>query len=140
MLYQSKAYLHFSHIFKALVNNIKKRVLICDDDTDILFICSYIFEKQGIEVVTRTHCNNIVETVKDLKPDIILMDNWIPESGGIVASRTIKEDRSLNHIPIVYFSANNDIQALAREAGADAYLSKPFELEDLRKITVQLMG
>lgn len=117
----------------------KKRILICDDDTDILFICSYIFEKQGIEVVTRTHCNNIVETVKDVKPDVILMDNWIPDSGGIVASRSIKDDIELNHIPIVYFSANNDIQALATEAGADAYLAKPFDLEDLRKITTSLM-
>lgn len=120
-------------------NNIKKRVLICDDDTDILFICSYIFEKQGIEVITRTHCNDIVETVKDVKPDVILMDNWIPDCGGVIASRSIKDHFDLNHIPIVYFSANNDIQALAFEAGADAYLAKPFDLEDLRKITASLM-
>ena len=120
-------------------NELKKKVLICDDDADILFICSYIFEKQGIEVITRTHCNNIVETVRDVKPDVILMDNWIPDSGGIVASRSIKEDIDLNHIPIIYFSANNDIQALANEAGADAYLAKPFDLEDLRKITTSLI-
>lgn len=117
----------------------KKRVLICDDDADILFICSYIFEKQGMEVVTQTHCNNIVETVKNVQPDVILMDNWIPDSGGIIASRTIKENIELNHIPIVYFSANNDIQALAREAGADAFLAKPFDLDDLRKITTSLI-
>ena len=120
-------------------NELKKKVLICDDDADILFICSYIFEKQGIEVITRTHCNNIVETVRDVRPDVILMDNWIPDSGGIVASRSIKEDIDLNHIPIIYFSANNDIQALANEAGADAYLAKPFDLEDLRKITTSLI-
>ncbi len=120
-------------------DNVKKRVLICDDDADILFICSYIFEKQGIEVFTRTHCNNIIETVKDVQPHVILMDNWIPDSGGIVASRTIKDDTELSHIPIVYFSANNDIKALAEEAGADAFLAKPFDLEDLKKITESLM-
>lgn len=119
--------------------DLKKRVLICDDDADILFICSYIFEKQGIEVVTRTHCNNIVEAVKDIQPDLILMDNWIPDSGGIVASRTIKESTDCNHIPIIYFSANNDIQALAQEAKADAFLAKPFDLEELKKITISLM-
>ena len=117
----------------------KKRLLICDDDVDILFICTYIFEKQGIEVITRTHCNNIVEIVKDVQPDVILMDNWIPDSGGIVASRTIKEHNEFNHIPIVYFSANNDVQALAREAGADAFLAKPFDLEDLKNITTTLL-
>lgn len=121
------------------MTDMKKRVLICDDDADILFICSYIFEKQGMEVVTQTHCNNIVETVKTIQPDVILMDNWIPDSGGIVASRNIKEDTELNHIPIVYFSANNDIQALALEAGADAFLAKPFDLDDLRKITTSLI-
>ncbi len=117
----------------------KKRVLICDDDADILFICSYVFEKQGIEVVTQTHCNNIVETVKSVQPDVILMDNWIPDTGGIIASRNIKENVELNHIPIVYFSANNDIQQLAREAGADAFLAKPFDLEELKNITTSFM-
>lgn len=130
------AELFSAHCMKS---DIKKRVLICDDDTDILFICSYIFEKQGIDVITRTHCNNIVETVKDVQPDLILMDNWIPDSGGIVASRTIKEHIDTNHIPIVYFSANNDIQTLAREAKADAFLAKPFDLEELKKITTSLM-
>ena len=117
----------------------KKRVLICDDDTDILFICSYIFEKQGCEVHTRTHCNNIIDMVKEIEPDVILMDNWIPDSGGIVASRTIKSDEELQHIPIVYFSANNDIKALAQEAGADAFLAKPFDLEELEKVIENLM-
>ena len=117
----------------------KKRVLICDDDTDILFICSYIFEKQGREVHTRTHCNNIVEMVKEVAPDVIPMDNWIPDSGGIIASRTLKNDNSLQHIPIVYFSANNDIKALAQEAGADAFLSKPFDLEELEQVVDKLI-
>ncbi len=117
----------------------KKRVLICDDDTDILFICSYIFEKQGCEVHTRTHCNNIVEMVKEVEPDVILMDNWIPDSGGIIASRALKNDNTLQHIPIVYFSANNDIKALAQEAGADAFLAKPFDLEELEQVVDKLI-
>lgn len=118
----------------------KKKVLICDDDTDILFICSYIFEKQGCEVYTRTHCNNIIDMVKEIEPDVILMDNWIPDTGGIVASRAIKADENLQHIPIVYFSANNDIKALAQEAGADAFLAKPFDLEELEKVIEKLIN
>ena len=77
--------------------------------------------------------------VKEIGPDVILMDNWIPDSGGIVASRTIKSNEELQHIPIVYFSANNDIKALAQEAGADAFLAKPFDLEELEKIIEGLM-
>lgn len=117
----------------------KKRVLICDDDPDILFICSYIFEKQGCEVNTSTHCNNIIEMVSEIKPDIILMDNWIPDTGGIVASRTLKSHDAFKNIPIVYFSANNDIKTLAQQAGADAFLAKPFDLEELEKIIDSLL-
>ena len=116
-----------------------KRVLIFDDDIDILSICTYILEEQGWEVKTSTHCNNIVETVRGFMPNVILMDNWIPDSGGIVASRTIKSDEALQHIPIVYFSANNDIKTLAQEAGADAFLAKPFDLEELERVIERLM-
>lgn len=117
----------------------KKRVLICDDDADILFICSYIFEKQDFEVHTRNHCNQILEMVETIQPDIILMDNWIPDTGGIVAAQTIKGSDDFNHIPIVFFSANNDIKALAKEAKADAYLAKPFDLDELEKLIDHLL-
>jgi two-component system cell cycle response regulator DivK len=116
-----------------------KRVLICDDDTDILSICTYILEKQGFEVTTSTHCNNILDIVKEAQPNVILMDNWIPDAGGIVASQTIKEQEEYRKIPIVYFSANNDIKALAEKAGADAFLAKPFDLEDLEKIIKKIV-
>lgn len=111
-----------------------KRVMIFDDDLDILSICSYILEEQGWEVHTSTHCNNIVENVDKVKPDVILMDNWIPETGGIIATQTLKKHPEFKNIPIIYFSANNDIQSLAKQAGADTYLEKPFDLTELEEI------
>ena len=116
-----------------------KKVLICDDDTDILSICTYILEKQGFEVTTSVHCNNILDIVKGVQPNVILMDNWIPDAGGIVASQTIKNSDEFKNIPIVYFSANNDIKALAAKAGADAFLPKPFDLEELENIIKELV-
>jgi two-component system cell cycle response regulator DivK len=62
------------------------------------------------------------------------MDNWIPDSGGIVATQTLKSTDSLKDIPVVYFSANSDIQMLANRAGAEAYLAKPFDLNELEHI------
>lgn len=111
-----------------------KRILICDDDEDILSICTYILEENGWEVHTRNHCKNIVETVEGIMPDIILMDNWIPDMGGIKATQAIKGTPNLVHIPIIYFSANNDVKALARVAGADNFLAKPFDIDELEKI------
>ena len=111
-----------------------KRILICDDDSDILSICTYILEEQGWEVHTRTHCNNILDVIGDIKPQVILMDNWIPETGGIKATQAIKSVDEFRNIPVVYFSANNDIKSLAEQAGADTFLAKPFDIDELERV------
>lgn len=111
-----------------------KRILICDDDTDILSICTYILEEQGWEVHTRTHCNNIVAAVEEIQPRVILMDNWIPDVGGIKATQAIKNVENFRNIPIVYFSANNDVKSLAQQAGADTFLAKPFDIDELERV------
>jgi len=111
-----------------------KRIIIFDDDEDILSICSYILSQQGWEVLTYTDCNEIVERVSAAAPAVILMDNWIPDAGGIIATQTLKNSDHLKHIPVIYFSANSDIQLLANHAGAETYLAKPFDLDELEKI------
>jgi DNA-binding NtrC family response regulator len=108
-----------------------RKIIIFDDDEDILSICSYVLEEQGSEVHIFTDCDNIIEKVSAINPHVILMDNWIPDSGGIVATQKLKNTDSLRGIPVVYFSANSDIQSLATRAGAEAYLAKPFDLNDL---------
>lgn len=115
-----------------------RKVLIFDDDEDILAICTYILEEQGWEVSTFSNCNNIIEKVESIMPEVILMDNWIPDSGGIVATQAIKQQQHLKRIPVIYFSANNDIKTLAKQAGADSFLAKPFDLEDLENIVNQV--
>ena len=112
----------------------EKRILIFDDDTDILSICTYILEEMGWQVHTRTDCNNIINTVKETKPDVILMDNWIPDTGGIIATQTLKAHHDYKHIPVIYFSANHDIKNLSKQAGADTYLEKPFDITQFEKI------
>lgn len=112
----------------------QKKIIIFDDDEDILSICSYILEEQGWEVHSFTNCNNIIDKVLPILPDVILMDNWIPDAGGIVATQTLKKTGALKHIPVIYFSANSDIQMLANNAGAETYLAKPFDLEDLERV------
>lgn len=112
----------------------EKRILICDDDADILSICTYILEEQGWEVHTRTHCMDILEAIAELKPQVILMDNWIPDTGGIKATQAIKAVDEFRNIPVIYFSANNDIKSLAEQAGADTFLAKPFDIDELERV------
>lgn len=116
------------------MNGPGKKIIIFDDDEDILSICTYILEEQGWDVRTYTNCNNIVDKVTEVAPNVILMDNWIPDEGGIIATQALKNNNELKNIPVIYFSANSDIQLLANHAGAETYLAKPFDLEDLERV------
>ena len=111
-----------------------RKIIIFDDDEDILSICSYVLEEQGWEVHGFTDCNNVAEKVSGIQPDVILMDNWIPDAGGIIATQTLKSSEKLKNIPVIYFSANSDIQLLASHAGAESYLAKPFDLHQLEQV------
>ncbi|MNW07478.1 Polar-differentiation response regulator DivK [compost metagenome] len=73
-------------------------------------------------------------------PDIIFMDNWLPDVGGIDATRELKGHPTLKNIPVIYFTANNDVKSLAEQAGADGYLSKPFDIQELENIINKHLG
>ncbi|CDT06298.1 MULTISPECIES: response regulator [Sphingobacterium] len=108
-----------------------KTILLFDDDVNILEVCTIILENYGYTVATSETSHDIIEKVTEIRPDVILMDNWIPEIGGIKATQLVKQHPEFKHIPVIYVSANNDIHLLAEEAGADSYLEKPFNLDDL---------
>lgn len=108
-----------------------RKIVIFDDDRDILSICSYILEEHNWQVYAFTDCNDHIARVRRIMPDVILMDNRIPDTGGFAATQTLKNEADLKHIPVIYFSGNSDIRVLAEAAGAEAYLEKPFDLDDL---------
>jgi two-component system cell cycle response regulator DivK len=110
-----------------------KRVLILDDDLDILQICAIVLKKKGFDVSTLNSSNQILEQVRNYQPDVILMDNWIPGPGGIEATRQLKGSE-LQDIPVIFFSANSNVTQLAREAQADYFLQKPFDIAELEAI------
>lgn len=112
----------------------KKTILIFDDDVNILELCAIVLSESGYHVEISETSHDIIEKVSETNPDVILMDNWIPDIGGIKATQLLKNNPQFQHIPVIYFSANNDIHLLANTAGADAYLSKPFDLDDLENI------
>ncbi|WP_199137181.1 response regulator [Pedobacter sp. ASV12] len=117
-----------------------KKVFIFDDNTDILELCTLILEDAGYEIKTSASSNHIVDQVRAFMPDLIFMDNWLPDIGGIEATQALKNHPDLKHIPVIYFSANNDVKALAQQAGADTYLPKPFDIEALEEIVGNYIG
>jgi two-component system cell cycle response regulator DivK len=111
-----------------------KKVLILDDDIDILQICSIVLKKKGFDVSTLNNSNQIVDRVRTFQPDVILMDNWIPGPGGIEATKELKNTPDLQNIPVIFFSANSNVTQLAKEAQANYFLQKPFDINELEAI------
>ena len=107
------------------------RVMIFDDDTDLLEVCSIVLKSKNYIVIGLNKCNEIVHEVKSFSPNVILMDNWIPDVGGVKATQLLKNNPELKSIPVIFFSANDRVEDLALEAGAEFYLQKPFEIEEL---------
>ncbi len=117
----------------------EKTILIFDDDVNILELCAIILTDSGYKVETSETSHDIIEKVSKTNPDAIMMDNWIPDIGGIEATRLLKNHPDFKHIPVIYFSANNDIQSLAKQAGADAHLAKPFDLDELENLMKKVL-
>jgi CheY-like chemotaxis protein len=110
------------------------RVLIFDDDHDILQLCSLILEDKGYTTGCYTTCRDILQVVQDFSPDVILMDNWIPDEGGIKATKQLKQYPATMHIPVIIISGSNEVEDFARQANADFFLSKPFDITELESV------
>jgi len=117
----------------------KKKILIFDDDTTILEVITIIFEENGYQVEISETSHDILEKVAQYQPDVILMDNWIPKIGGVEATKLLKNHEEFKTIPVIYVTANNDIVALAKQAQADDYVAKPFNLEDLEDMVAKYL-
>ena len=109
------------------------RILIYDDDVDILEVCATILRMKGYDVLCMDHCKEVLADIENYGPDVILMDNWLPDIGGVKAIQLIKKTPQFKDIPVIFFSANSHVEELAKEAGADYMLKKPFDLTDLQK-------
>jgi DNA-binding response OmpR family regulator len=110
------------------------KIIIYDDDVDILEVCSTILRMRGFEVLCKNNCREVIKDIQTYDPDVILMDNWLPDIGGVKSVQLIKSTPDLQNIPVIFFSANSHVEQLAKEAGADYMLQKPFELSELEQI------
>lgn len=117
-----------------MASNSPKKVFIFDDNHEILNLCTELLEDLGCEVKTSPTTNNVERQVEDYMPNLIFMDNWLPDISGIEATQRLKSLENLRHIPVVYFSANSHVGELAAEAGADDFLAKPFDIVDFEEL------
>ena len=116
------------------------KIMIYDDDKDILQVTAAILKIKGHQVECREHCRTLNEDLAAFQPQVILMDNWLPDMGGVKAIQHIKSHPTFKDTPVIFFSANSNVEELAREAGADSLLKKPFEMKDLQLMIESLVS
>ena len=105
--------------------------MLVDDDVDHLSICKLILTNRGYNVLVLWSTDVLIEVIKDFMPDLIFMDHRMPDMSGREATELIKSNELTSHIPIIYFTGVEDGEKLAKVAGADAFLPKPFKIEQM---------
>jgi len=116
-----------------LNNQADKCLLIYEDDHEILLLCKMILKKDRYRVETLSRCENVIEDIAYIKPDLILMDLWIPEIGGAEAVSLMKNDPATRNIPVLLFSANDRIREICEKVDADGYIAKPFDIQTFKE-------
>jgi two-component system phosphate regulon response regulator PhoB len=118
-----------------------KKIMVIEDDTDIRETMVYALEQEMFEVVASEDAK-ILKFLNLHKPDLILLDNWLSEwksdASGEQISKRLKSDPSTSHIPVIIVSAISNVKEVAEAGLADAYLRKPFELEELVEMVKRL--
>lgn len=116
------------------------KVLIVEDEANIRQVLKYNLELDGYDVISAKSGEEALQKVQEA-PELILLDIMMPGIGGLEACKRLKNDSLTSHIPIFMLTAKsqiNDIEEALR-AGADDYLTKPFEPKELsNKIRVKL--
>ena len=106
-----------------------KKVLVVDDDQDILYIVKQILTSYGFEVRLHSTGLNVPDIVLDFQPDLILLDVRLPGKSGTEICKELKEQNCV--IPIILFSAHAQQANFLELFGADAFMSKPFDVKNL---------
>ncbi len=103
-----------------------KKILLIDDEVDILEILSYNLEKEGYLVTTATNGNEGIAKAKEIIPDLILLDVMMPEKDGIETCQELRQIKELQHTLIVFLSARSEefSQLAGFQAGANDYVVK----------------
>jgi two-component system response regulator VicR len=109
-----------------------KKILVVEDDPDILEILTYILKAEGY-VVVASEDGSVCQHLLDISPDLILMDVRLKDPGqnGDEICVQLKSQPDTRCFPVILLSAENDLAARSKACGANGFISKPFDLQVL---------
>lgn len=108
-----------------------RKIMVCDDDQGILEMMELLLEEYGYQVITVSKSINVLKQLEEERPDLLLLDIWMPVLSGDQVLKTIKAEPKLSGLPVIMYSASAEGKAIAEKAGANDYIAKPFNMDDL---------
>jgi two-component system, OmpR family, alkaline phosphatase synthesis response regulator PhoP len=119
-----------------------KKILIVDDEPNIVMALEYTFKKQNFEVFIARDGQEALDILKNQCPDLIILDVMMPNVDGYATIEQIKADERLNHCKIIFLSAKNKEKDIEKGLmlGANAYITKPFSLKKLTEQINELLN
>ena len=117
-----------------------KRILILDDDQDILDVVSYLLTDSGFEVQTLATGEEVFAAISQFNPDLVLMDVMLANLDGRVICSNLKANENTLHIPVILISGTHDLARSLDQIGApNDFIPKPFDIDVLlSKVKAQL--
>lgn len=121
---------------------LKKKILIIEDEPDAATLLRMMLEKHGYEILCALDGKEGYRLARTRGPDLILLDLMLPGADGFWVCEMIKTDVKFAGIPIIILTARSadDDLSVARKCGADDYVVKPFEFEDLLAKIKKMIG
>jgi two-component system, OmpR family, alkaline phosphatase synthesis response regulator PhoP len=116
-----------------LTRGMMKRILLIEDDKDIVELVRYNLEKDGYQVVTATDGASGLAQIRKAPPDLLVLDLMLPKLSGLEICKEVRKDISLNRLPILILTAKGEEadRVVGLELGADDYVTKPFSPREL---------
>lgn len=117
------------------------KILVIDDEVAILHAMGIYLEQEGYSVEAISKFDHYLFSMNQpTLPDIIILDIFLNQENGAEIAKELKSNSKTKHIPIIMISALPEGRKLAKEAGADAFLAKPFDLKELNDKIEELTG
>lgn len=119
-----------------------KKILIVDDEQDIVETLKFILEAQGYTCFCAYNGEDGLNQAKEIMPDLIILDVMMPKINGYKISRLLKYDNKYKDIPIIMVTARSQEQdkLIGEETGVNEYISKPFEFDEILEVVKKYLG
>ena len=119
-----------------------KKILIVDDEPNIVMTLEYTFKKSNYEVFIARDGQEALDILKTNFPDVIILDIMMPMVDGFATLEQIRKDANLQHTKVMFLSAKNKESDIEKglALGADAYMTKPFSIKKVVEQVEELLG